>query len=291
MCKLLAAVALTTSASLAAGGQDTVDVRRQAARDGRVDIDVAAGSVRVIGWDKDVVAVTGSLGRGAENLDFDVQGSRTSISVETQGNPHGVRSDLEIRVPAASRVQIESFSAQVSASGLKGDLEAESVQGSISVDGEMKTVKVENVGGALEVTGSSRWVHAESVNGSVVVRGVSEEVEASTVNGHLRVEAGAIRRGELGTVNGTLEFVGDLAPGGQLDVETVSGEIDLAFPAGVSAEFQVTTFSGAIDNEFGGTPERVSRYTTEKQLDFTAGGGGAEVDVQTMSGSVRLRKR
>jgi len=35
----------------------------------------------------------------------------------------------------------------------------------------------------------------------------------------------------------------------------------------------------------------VSHYTSEKELEFSTGGGGARVSIHTLSGSVTLRKR
>ncbi len=52
----------------------------------------------------------------------------------------------------------------------------------------------------------------------------------------------------------------------------------------------MTTFSGDIENQFGPPAERSSRYGPGKSLEFTAGGGDAEVSVEVFSGNVALRK-
>ena len=91
-------------AAPSAPAQTRVDQSRPASADGLVDIENMSGSVKVVGWDKNEVAVRGTLGRRAEGLDFSGSGSRTRIEVETQGSPHGVSSDLEISVPARSRL-------------------------------------------------------------------------------------------------------------------------------------------------------------------------------------------
>src|SRR5262245_62694099 len=96
-----------------AAAQTTVERTRPAAADGFVDIENASGSVKVTGWDKNEIAVRGTLGRQADGLAFAGSGNRTRIEVETSRNPHGVRSDLEISVPARSRVRIECFQAAV----------------------------------------------------------------------------------------------------------------------------------------------------------------------------------
>jgi hypothetical protein len=53
----------------------------------------------------------------------------------------------------------------------------------------------------------------------------------------------------------------------------------------------VTTFSGAISNDIGPEAERSSKYTSEKELSFTAGGGAAEVSIESFSGTVKIKTR
>src|SRR5512143_2353247 len=104
---LAVAVLALTAMPGALQAQEKVDEKRAASPDGLVEIESGAGSIRVIGWGRSEVAVTGTLGAGAAGLDFSGGAKKTRIEVETQGNPHGVNSDLEIHVPVASRVEIE----------------------------------------------------------------------------------------------------------------------------------------------------------------------------------------
>jgi len=61
-------------------------------------------------------------------------------------------------------------------------------------------------------------------------------------------------------------------------------------PATVSASFTITTFSGDVQNDFGQTPTR-QRFTSQKELHFSTGDGEAKVSIQTLSGSIQLRKQ
>src|SRR5262245_20635684 len=99
------------------GAQTTIDQHRPASPDGAVDIENMAGSIRVTGWDKPEIAVSGRLGNRASGLQFSGGPNRTRIEVETEGNPHGVRSDLDIKVPAGSRLRIEGFEASITVAG------------------------------------------------------------------------------------------------------------------------------------------------------------------------------
>ncbi len=287
----LSTLLLTAALVSSAQAQQTVDSRRAAAPDGRVAIENIAGSIRVIGWNRDEVAVKGTLGDGAEGLALTGSSHRTRVEVETAGNPHGVKSDLEIHVPAASRLEIESFSADITVSEVKGEVRASSVNGSIAVSGPSKEVFAETVGGSVSVTGAAGRVNAQSVNGPVTLKGVGGEIDASTVNGRLELSGGALERCRLETVSGDMRIDAELGKASTLQAQSVSGGIELRLPASVAADFAITSFSGEIENELGPAPTRHSRYTTEKALEFQAGGGGAKVELETLSGDITLRKR
>jgi DUF4097 and DUF4098 domain-containing protein YvlB len=273
------------------GDAQKVDARRSASADALVEIENPAGSIRVVGWDRSEVMVTGQLGAGASGLDFTGSGSRIRVGVDTERNPHGVISMLEVHVPVRSRLQIESFAGSISVSEVSGTVRAETVNGSITVTGQARQIQAESVNGSVEVSGASKDTHVESVNGSVTVRGASGELQASTVNGRLDVSGGSFERAHLETVSGSLAFDGALGSGATLEAETVSGSVVLALPGSLAADFSVSTFSGSVDNAFGPPATRVGRHTPEKELEFSTGGGGARVSVHTLSGSITLRRR
>jgi DUF4097 and DUF4098 domain-containing protein YvlB len=281
---------LLVAAPALAGAQGRISQSRPAAPDGVVHIDNPAGSIRVIGWDRAEVAVSGTLGHGANGLDLGSDKRRTRVQVESEGHPHGISSDLEVRVPAGSDVVIESFAASISVSEVKGTVSAETVNGDIRVGEAPREVQAESVNGGVTVSSRGGRVQAESVNGPVTVRGAGGEIGASTVNGPLTVTGGTFARARLETVNGRILFEGGLARGGTLAVESVSGAVELALPANTAADFSVTTFSGDIRNELGPAAHPTSRHTTEKELTFSTGGGGANVTVETLSGSIVLRR-
>src|SRR5262249_15080796 len=129
-------------AALSARAQTRVEQSRPAAADALVNIENMSGSVKVVGWDKGEVAVRGTLGRRAEGLEFTGTNNRIHIEVQTQGNPHGVRSDLEISVPAGARVKVEGFDASITVSGVTGSVSAETVNGSVSQSGASKEVEL-----------------------------------------------------------------------------------------------------------------------------------------------------
>jgi DUF4097 and DUF4098 domain-containing protein YvlB len=293
--KTMKRAALVLAAVLAGAtglvAQTPVDQKRPAAPDAKVSIENMSGSVKVAGWDRAEVQVKGTLGDGAE-LSFEGSERQLGIEVEAEhGNPMGIKSDLEVFVPAGSSVSVEGFQATISVAGVTGSVSAETVNGSITQTGAAKDVHLESVNGAIEVTKATGRLQAEAVNGTVTVRDASGDLEASTVNGKLLVTGGSFDRAQLESVAGGVRFEAGLTPRATLGVESVSGPVDLFLPAGLGAEFSVSSFSGDIVNELGPAAEKTSRWTPEKELSFTTGSGGARITVETLSGAVHIRKR
>lgn len=290
---LVAAAIVTVGvASMAtAWPQRSIDQTHAADRDALVEIEDVGGHIRVVGWDREEVKITGRLSNSVEELV--VEGSRRRVRIEADTDiPHGGDSDVEINVPIGASIEVDSFSAEIVVEGVKGSVRAETVNGSISVTGSAGEVDLETVNGALTIRGPARRVHAESVNGRVEIEGVLEEADASTVNGALRVVGATFRRASLETVNGDIHFEGALAGDADLGAESVGGSVTLTLPASVSADFSLASFSGDIDHDFD-APEarRVSRWTSEKELHFSLGDGGATVSVNTLSGSIYVRRQ
>jgi DUF4097 and DUF4098 domain-containing protein YvlB len=292
MKKIALVVVVAVLAASLAIAQQNVNERRAADPAGVVEIENVAGSVRVIGWERAEVEVTGTLGRGTERLEFSGGPGRTLVKVVLPKNAKDVDgSDLTVKVPAGSRLEVETVSADITAEQVAGVLDLETVSGTVRAVGKPSEVKVQSVSGDVEVPAVDGPVRAQTVSGRVTLLGARGSVEVSSVSGPIKVVGADVESGELHTVSGTITFEGELAGAGRLEVETVSGEVELSLPASVAAEFRVTSFSGNITNELGPAARRTSEYGPGWELEFSNGGGGARVEVQSMSGPVTLRKK
>lgn len=288
---LLMAIALATSGAWAG---ESVDVTKAASATPTVEIENLAGSVKINGWDREEIKVSGVLGDDTDGLDF--SGGRDSFEIQVEiPDSYGRRrrdldSDLEIWLPTGTSLDVETVSASIRVSGVNGRLELESVSGEVTVEGAPSSVDVETVSGRIELSGSETRAIAESVSGGIELSGVAGRVEAATVSGSVKVEASDIEQGGFEAVSGSVRITGALAPGARLRAESHSGSVVLSLPADTSARFQVETFSGSINNGFGGgEAERTSRHAPGQRLDFTLGSGDAQVRIESFSGSVTLK--
>ncbi|HTE39285.1 MAG TPA: hypothetical protein VK629_00560, partial [Steroidobacteraceae bacterium] len=129
----LASMAALIATSLVTSMADAETVEKRLAADprGEVEIGNVAGTVHVTGWDRAEVEVKADLGRGAERLEFDRDGDRIRIKVVLPNRGSSGGSDLTVRVPHDSRVNINTVSADQSVEGVRGALRLQSVSGRI----------------------------------------------------------------------------------------------------------------------------------------------------------------
>jgi len=127
---------------------------------------------------------------------------------------------------------------------------------------------------------------AHTVNGAVRVTDVEGDVEAETVNGNVEVSSGGLVKAE--TVNGSIDAkFGRADWTGTLDFETVNGSLTLGLPSDLSADVDAEVLNGRITSDFGvGGDVR----QTKRTLRGTIGSGGRGLHLETVNGSITLRK-
>jgi DUF4097 and DUF4098 domain-containing protein YvlB len=281
---------ISLAGSVVAGEvKETID----AAADGQVDIVNIAGSVEVIGWSKNSVEVTGTLGDKVEELILERNGDRVLVKVKVPRNSHGkISSELVIHIPKKSSVEVSTVSADIELEGVMGEQSLQSVSGDIDTETGEQDVACESVSGDIEIAGESNDAEtsAGTVSGDITLSNLSGAVEAESVSGDVFIDGGTFDRATAEVVNGDIHFQAGLRKGGKLAVESVNGDVDIEFSGDVSAEFDIETFNGDIDNCFGPEAERTSRYAPGLELSFEADGGDGRVVVSTLNGDIDICK-
>ena len=284
---LTALAALIALPVMAEDINETID----AADDGHVHISNIAGSVTVTGWDRDSVAVTGTLGRNVNELILKRNGDKVTIKVEVPHNRgRGIDSDLNISVPKDSSLDIGTVSANIDVTEVMGEQSLQAVSANIDTEYFGGEVDASTVSGDVEVSGNGAdgEVNASTVSGSVTVFRASGRVSAESVSGQVTVDEGSFERAELGSVNGRVTFTGELQDGGKMDVETVNGSVNIEFTNKVSGRFDISTLNGSIRSCDGPEAQRTSKYGPGWELEYEIGDGDSRVDVSTVNGSVSV---
>ena len=266
-----------------------VDERQAADPNGHVEVINISGEVEVSGWDEDGITVTGTLGRGVERLDFVVDGDQTRIEVIYPESGRSEGSELSIRIPAHSSLDIRTVSASIRTDGVTGRQWLNSVSGDVTSEVFSSDVEAETVSGSVDVTGSDeRTVLAlKTVSGNIDATDVSGELEAGSVSGRIEVDAGMLERARLGTTSGRITIDGGLASGGRYDLSTTSGRVTVNLDHDADLDLDAQSFSGRIDNCFGVEAERQG-YSPERSLRYRDGAGDRTVRIRTMSSRIEI---
>ena len=128
----------------------------------------------------------------------------------------------------------------------------------------------------------------ETVNGDVTIASVGGEVAAGTVNGAVDV-SGLMSDVELESVNGGIKARFEkLGAGQRVEADTVNGAITVYLPAEASARVVAETVNGSIDGDDFGL--KANKGFVGRDLDGRIGGGDAQVSLDTVNGSIKIRK-
>ena len=274
---------------------EEVNRTQDASANGKVSVSNTSGEIEIVGWDRNQVEVTGTIGDDVEELVFETSGRQTTIKVKIpshRGHFSDADAELLIRVPRGSSVDVGVVSADIDVEGVHGEQELHSVSGDISTEIYGADVEAETVSGDVDADGNGEDGRAElaSVSGDVTANKLAGEISAGTVSGDVDIVGGSFERAGLETVNGDIEFSAALRDGGKMNVETVNGSVDIQFDGAVNARFDIETFNGRIKNCFGPKAERTSKYAPGWELSFEEGSGEGRVIISTLNGGVTLCK-
>lgn len=246
------------------------------------------GTVRVTGWDRDSIDVTGSVDATPGRRAFYMAGNdgrngfKLGIEVGEDGRPFGA-ARLEVRVPHGSRVWVKSNGASIEADGVRGGLDLYSVSGPVRVTGRTDQLSIESMDGDVEIEAAAAWLRVKTADARVRLTGSADDADVSTVSGAIVVDGGRYARARFATVTGGVEFRGAVPRGGSYSFETHSGPVTLRFAPESDATVTVTTFGGEVRSEFGPPPASGGS--------IRLGAGEGAVTVRTFRGAVALRRR
>lgn len=189
------------------------------------------------------------------------------IEAEKAASSRSGLDDIEIRIDGeGDRVSVETRTPKRWGFGFGHDAQ---VQYTITLP-ETARVEIETVNGRVEVSGVAGTLRATTVNGRVEVAGARGDVEARTVNGSVEADLDSVPEGS------------------RHHLATTNGSITLRLPGDVAGDFEAQTVNGGISTDF---PLEVSGRWGPKSLRGRLGEGGGHVELETVNGAIRIRKR
>jgi hypothetical protein len=277
----------------AVAAQQKVDIHRSASPTPSVRLMGAFSSVKVIGWDRDSIALTGAVGAGSRleggpnTLSGPVSGMK--FFLEAAEGASITSNKLELRVPRQARVWIKAGSADVEAQGVTGGLDLNIVGGSVRVNSKSaRELLVESMDGNVTVSGNFAYARIKTATGDIGLEGGADDVSGTTVSGAITVGAGSVERARFESVTGPIVFGAEVTRGGDVRLDTHSGAIELRLVPGASLEVDAASITGLIENQWSRTRPIAGREGRGMELATSSGTAGARVLVRSFKGNVRL---
>jgi DUF4097 and DUF4098 domain-containing protein YvlB len=221
-----------------------------------VRIDGIEGSIRLVATDRAdtvVQVLPRDFSRdsdvwAAEHTRVDFRDGKLVVSGAKRGLAFFRTSatDVEIALPAGSRVQASLGAADLRAAGEFGDVRLATASGDVQVD---------SVTGNIKATNSSGSFTVYTVHGSAWIATASGEVNVGQLDGDLKFKAasGSLTLGRLSghlkahTASGSVDV--DSAVRGGVSAHTSSGEVTVGIAEGTAARLDIVTGSGVVSND------------------------------------------
>lgn len=253
----------------------------------------SAGEIRVIGWDRDSVDVTGVVPVGTR-ADLAPGGPTASngmkLYIEVPSEKVAREAKLVMRVPREARVWLKTGSADIDVTGVTGGLDMNVVGGSITVHGNPRELRAESMDGSVVVDGSPNWLRVKTATGDITMKG-GQDMGASTISGTIRTSGGEVERAKLEATTGAISFASLFTPNGSIELESHSGSIDVLLPLKIDVEVDLATITGTIENQWNRARPSPGREGRGMTLTTSSGNGGGRVVVRSFKGTVQLRMR
>lgn len=181
--------------------------------------------------------------------------------------------ELTIKIPAKTAeemgyIGVDTVSSDIRITGISGD-----------------KFNIDTTSGSVELNRcKASQIFVDTTSGDLSCTGVSAEKEfnADTVSGKIDVE-GSIRRFNADSISGSIKLSSAVCPE-QVSTDTVSGSATLLIPENEGFRFEKDTVSGSFESDF-----EIS-FRDERGT-YKDGGDGASFRFESVSGSIKIKKR
>ncbi len=225
-------------------------------------------------------------------------GARTRVDIRLNGDVLRVSTsnarggvdiaDIEIMVPRAMNLTLGRGDVDITVVGSEGQIAAENMRGKIDIDGGREGVVARSQFGSIRVRNTRGSVLAHSSHENVEVIQVAGDINAESNSKHITLTNVDSRNVRVSTIGGTIRFSGPLHEDGRYEFLAHAGSIFIHTTPPVHATVSVATVTGGFGSDF-------EYQVTERRRAgiFTAqiGKGGAQVQAESFSGGIMLKKQ
>jgi hypothetical protein len=280
---LLALTGITVAicATAVRAAETRKEARLDIAPGGNVNVVNAAGSVTLHSAPGRQVIV--SYTTFSDKIEVDQNANSQRVEFRTHAlagqkpTASEARVDYDIAVPAGVSATVNTVSAPITADGLSGDITLSSESGQMTVRNVAKS-----------------HVHASTMTAPVSLSNVNNtRVAIQSNSGTVKMENVAGPRVTASTGTGNIEYHGDCSGGGDYILTTHSGAIEMVLPSTASVDLTARSTKGSVENEFPLQEKKHQVFPPQQGRSFagTSNSGSSSVELQSISGKIRVKKQ
>ncbi len=270
---------------------DAVNESLAVEKSGKVFVKIPRGLVNIQGWDKAEVKIQGELDDTTKRLIFETKNDKTFIKIETEGQQHwGDASVLNIFMPQQLTLYFKGIDTSFTISKLNNHIEGKTINGDLTVKNSHGKIKLSVVSGDVKLVESSGMTKVESVNGMVTYSGDFDQAYLKSMSGDIIAEISGTNKLTIKNISGDTQISGQVKNNSVLKLSSVSGDILYRSTDELNAECEVVSqFGGEIDNQLTDDLP-VEGNLDKKTLSFISGDGSGKLSMNTINGSVFIKK-
>jgi hypothetical protein len=287
--QFLLALCLMALSADAVWAQRAVNERHAVVPSGFIRIALPEGAVRVIGWERDSLAVSGSVPE-AFAVEITKQGAKVG---SWSDGPNTGAGRITVYVPARSQVWVKTTGADINIASITGGLDLFSVSGSVTITGNPREIYAETMAGEINLnhvkTASAR---VKTASGVIKTSGDVADLTAVTVSGDINSAMSSFGRARLESVDGQIRYFGVIPGAAVLDVINHAGSITMVIPPQTAADFVFNLYEADLQDEFGIKKRwMMSNKFKGKEMAFGVGDRPtARVMIRSFKGQVSIRR-
>lgn len=279
-----------------------------------LDLRTISGDIEVVAGDTEQVTVQVAIrgrradaetgGAPAVDLRIEERGGRVEVRAVSQdgGGGRPIPVSYEVLVPSGTPIVAKSVSGDVSVTNAQGEVHVETVSGNLSLVSVTRLALAKSVSGDvdLEAVGAEGELQVVNVEGAVRAQGVqSRSFTLTTVSGRARLSNMRVEQVNVRSVSGDIDYAGPLAPGGRYELQAHSGDIEIFVIGEASFELEARSASGQIRSPLpAGQPDAADAASDDdddrggaRTLARVYGTGSALLTATTFSGDIEVGTR
>ncbi len=251
----------------------------------RLELHNSSGYILVRTWDRNEVRVRAdNIFRGGFVIE------RTSSALRLGANSWDDDDDVDylLTVPASMDLELRASDGDITVDGSRGEVSVRTSDGDIIIRGGSGRVFARASDGSITAESVDGRIRLESSDGDITVENGAGDIEIDATDGTVElweIEATSVR---VDNVDGDIMFDGVFAARGSYSFVTHDGDISLRIPESSDVRARFGIYDGEFSSNFTVT---YPSWPRGRRVEFTLGGGSAELVAETFDGDIQLMRR